>query len=69
MVIHFRSIRLRNNAGIDFPACYASAELLDLDKTRLPTTGEQDKVTCKRCQRIASNVNRKAAPVGSRVSW
>jgi hypothetical protein len=37
--IHYRNIRLRNNAGMDFPECYAHAELLDCDKGRLITTG------------------------------
>jgi len=51
--IHFRSIRLRSNAGLDFPACYANARLLDTDKSRLPSTGIRADVTCKRCQRLA----------------
>lgn len=46
---HMRSIRLRNNAGIDFPVCYSRAKLLDLDKSALPTTGEASECTCKRC--------------------
>jgi hypothetical protein len=50
-VIHFRNIRLRNNAGMDFPECYARAKLLDTDKGRLPTTGDQSKVTCERCRK------------------
>lgn len=51
-VIHFRSIRLRSNAGMDFPACYANAKMLDLDKSRLTATGAKELVTCKRCLRI-----------------
>lgn len=54
-VIHFRSIRLRNNAGMDFPACYANATLLDLDKGRLATTGNKEEVTCKKCQKAWRN--------------
>lgn len=51
-VIHWRSIRLFNNAGMDFPACYASTKLLDLDKSRLRTNPERHAVTCKRCLRL-----------------
>jgi len=53
--VHKRSIRLRNNAGMDFPVCYAHAELLDLDKSRLATTGDNAKVTCKRCRSAIKN--------------
>lgn len=53
-VVHIRDIRLRNNAGMDFPVCYASAELLDLDKSRLPNANLDDAIAsgrcCKRCQ-------------------
>lgn len=49
--VHFRNIRLEVNAGMDFPECYAGATLLDLDKSRLPTTGDRARVTCKRCLR------------------
>ena len=49
MKVHLRSIRLRNNAGMDFPECHSNAKLLDLNKARLATTGELEKVTCKRC--------------------
>lgn len=51
--VHFRSIRHTVNAGMDFPACYGNARLLDLDKSRLPTTTDRNAVTCERCQRIA----------------
>lgn len=50
--IHFRNIRLRNNAGLTMPECYAHAALLDLDKSQLPTTGVREHVTCKRCRRL-----------------
>lgn len=53
-IVHLRSIRLRNNAGMNFPTCYAGARLLDCDKGYLPTTGEVEKTTCKRCLRIAT---------------
>jgi hypothetical protein len=48
-VIHARSIRLRNNAGMDFPVCYSGAKLLDLDKSHLFTTGDKSLVSCRRC--------------------
>jgi hypothetical protein len=49
--IHFRSIRMRNNAGMNFPECYTGAKLLDLDKSGLPTSGLSAEVTCVRCIR------------------
>jgi hypothetical protein len=55
MKVHMKDIRLRNNAGMDFPVCYAGGGkqgLLDLDKTHLPTTGRLDECTCERCKRI-----------------
>lgn len=58
--IHFRSLRLRNNAGMDFPACYANAPLLDVDKGRLQTTGDPALVTCKRCLRLPYVLQSKA---------
>jgi hypothetical protein len=48
--VHMRDIRLFNNAGMDFPVCFSTAKLLDLDKSRLPLTNEISKVTCKRCE-------------------
>jgi len=50
--VHYGDIRLHNNAGINFPVCYAGAELLDMDKTIL-RTGGYEVVTCKHCLRIA----------------
>ena len=47
--MHWQSIRHYVNAGMAFPYCYASAELLDCSKSRLPTTGDRAAVTCKRC--------------------
>lgn len=52
-IVHFRDIRLRSNAGMDFPACYALAHLLDTAKGYLPTSPDMSEVTCKRCRRIA----------------
>lgn len=49
MKTHLRDIRLMNNAGMQFPLCYANAPLLDVDKSALPTTGNAADVTCKRC--------------------
>jgi hypothetical protein len=49
---HWTDIRLKNNAGINFPACCAQVKMLDLDKTRYTTTGEKAKVTCKTCLRV-----------------
>ena len=49
MKMHYRNLRLYCNAGMRFPECYAYAELLDVDKGRLPTTGKVSEVTCKHC--------------------
>ena len=51
--VHYVDTRLRNNAGMDFPACYAQAQLLDTDKGHLYTTTFREDVTCARCKRIA----------------
>ncbi len=52
-IIHFRDIRLRNNAGMSMPLCYASMDMpLDCDKGRLPTSGKIIEVTCKHCLRL-----------------
>ena len=53
MKVHLRDIRLRNNAGLDFPLCCTGGELLDIDKGRLPTTETIAEVTCKHCLRLA----------------
>ena len=50
--IHYRSVRLRNNAGMDFPLCYSRADILDTEKGNLKTTFELSKVTCMNCKRI-----------------
>lgn len=50
--IHLRHMRLFNNAGMDFPACYASAKLLDTEKGRLLTSPRFKEVTCKHCLNI-----------------
>lgn len=49
MKIHLRDIRLRNNAGMDFPHCQANARLLDTDKGRWKIAGYAQEVTCKHC--------------------
>ena len=51
MKVHYRDIRLFNNAGISFPRCYANQRLLDLTKTALPTTSDRKAVTCSNCRR------------------
>lgn len=52
IVRHARSLRLFNNAGIRFPLCYANAQLLDMDKSRLTVTSDRADVSCKRCQKL-----------------
>jgi hypothetical protein len=47
--IHFVDIRLRNNAGMDFPTCKADASLLDLNACHYPMTGNIHETTCKSC--------------------
>ena len=51
---HLRDIRLRNNAGMDFPTCKAGAKMLDLDAGRWPTTGEISETTCLHCVKAAT---------------
>jgi len=53
--MHKRSLRLYVNAGMRFPLCYYGDGPLDTDKSRLPTTGDETMVTCKRCLRIMKN--------------
>lgn len=50
-IVHMRDIRLRNNAGLDYPVCKAEAHSLDMYETALPMTGDQSRVTCKHCIR------------------
>lgn len=50
--VHYRNIRLMNNAGMEFPECRAGAALLDLDAGRLKMTAIKAEVTCLRCRRI-----------------
>ena len=50
---HLEDIRLSNNAGMSFPLCFASQELLDLSKTGLPMTGHLKEVTCGNCLKRA----------------
>lgn len=50
--IHLRDMRLFNNAGMDFPACYTGARFLDCDKGRLLTSPRFKEVTCKHCLNI-----------------
>ena len=50
--VHYVNIRLYNNAGMEFPECYAGAKLLDLDKSHLPLSHNIKEVTCKHCIRL-----------------
>jgi hypothetical protein len=50
--IHMTDIRYKNNAGINLPVCFSTAQLLDMDKTRLPQTSDFAEVTCKHCLRM-----------------
>ena len=52
--IHWRALRLFNNAGIDFPVCYSQAALLDMDKAHLSTTRDRERITCRHCKRIVA---------------
>jgi hypothetical protein len=54
MKTHKRDIRLFANAGMAFPACHSNAKLLDTDKSVWKTTGDNDKVTCKKCLYIVN---------------
>jgi len=51
--VHLRDIRLRNNAGMEFPICAAGAEMLDLDKGHWLADGYLRNVTCKKCRTVA----------------
>lgn len=51
VTVHGRSIRHRNNAGLNIPVCAANAKLLNLDSGRW-AMGAPSQVTCKRCLRI-----------------
>ena len=58
-LMHKRSVRFANNGGIAFPVCKVpmrEGTLLDLEQTRLRTTGDPILVTCPRCKsRMADN--------------
>lgn len=47
--VHLANIRLRVNAGVTLPECKADAKLLDMNATRLATTGTIAEVTCVAC--------------------
>lgn len=51
MKTHLVDLRLKNNAGMDFPVCYAGAARLDLDKGHLPLTSNAAEATCQHCKR------------------
>jgi hypothetical protein len=48
-IMHYRDKRLMVNAGVDMPACFASAPILDMDKCKLLSTRKLESVSCKRC--------------------
>jgi len=50
--VHLRDLRLRNNAGIEYPCCQANGGLIDLDKP-YKLSSEEKEITCKHCQRAA----------------
>lgn len=50
--VHLRDNRLFVNAGTVFPACYATAKVLDLVKASLPTTAMASEVTCGHCCKL-----------------
>ncbi len=54
-VIHLRSLRHYNNAGISIPECCANRQFLNLDRTRATMTTDISQVTCTRCTRIINN--------------
>jgi hypothetical protein len=54
MKIHKRDSMLFNNAGMAYPTCQSNTQLLDTDKSAWKTTGDNDKVTCKKCLYIVN---------------
>ena len=52
-LVHLRDIRLKSNAGMNFPLCKVTDGPLDTDQSALPTTGDFEKVTCSRCLALA----------------
>lgn len=55
MKTHMRSIRLRNNAGMDYPLCKEHGLI---DGKYYITTGDKNLVTCKNCITRMKNVKR-----------
>jgi hypothetical protein len=53
--VHLIDLRLRVNAGMDFPTCQAGAKLLDTDKGRWELANVKDAVTCKKCLKAVKN--------------
>jgi hypothetical protein len=51
-VVHFRDQRMFVNAGTRFPLCCANATMLDMNKSRLETTADREKVSCKHCLKM-----------------
>lgn len=59
---HYKSVRLTVNAGLDFPACFAQARTLDLEKARLPMTQNVSEVTCGHCLALLKAEGIKTCP-------
>jgi hypothetical protein len=48
--VHLADLRLRNNAGMDYPVCLAVLdEPLDCEN-HWPVTSDKTKVTCEKCK-------------------
>ncbi len=47
--IHIGSVRLHNNAGMDYPICKMTKGPLDLDHSRLRIAKTNEVPTCKKC--------------------
>ena len=49
MKLHIRDVRLFSNSGLHFPVCKIGKGPLNLEWTKLPTTGIPLEATCKHC--------------------
>lgn len=57
--MHYRDLRLFNNAGMCYPACKVDDGPLDLDHGRLATSGWPRDVTCPDCLTLIKTVKEK----------
>jgi hypothetical protein len=70
MKLHLQDIRLKNNAGIDFPVCKRNEKCIDMEATRYPTINtdqyrkmiDKSKV-CKHCVRAWAKLYDDWAPL------